>query len=275
MIVQPRDGQLLLIRQTDHAVLAGTFAEHWGNATFAVPSPRDPVIAAAVHHDDGWSLWEAAPRVDPATHRPYQFTAMPIAEHVGFYRAGIERVLARDKYAGLLTVLHLAGLYQMRFGTDWQMPSKQLSDDDERLQRQILGELQEQQQALLRELPQQGVPAAWLEERPLWTNYKLLQIFDRLSLYFCMAPPHPATLEPVPSDYEGGDTQLTLRPFTERTVALTPYPFDCDPLPLSLRAAVASDRAYRDDEDFRTEFASASVVELRFEVCGGGSVQGA
>jgi hypothetical protein len=268
MIVQPRDGQLLLIRQTDHASLAGVFAEHWGNATFAVPSPRDPLITAAVHHDDGWLLWETAPRIDPATHRPYQFTAMPISEHVRFYRSGIDRVLARDVYAGLLTVMHLAGLYQMRFGTERQMSPKTLSHDEESVQRQILGELQQQQDALRRDLPLQGVPAAWLEERCLWPNYKLLQVFDRLSLYFCMAPPHPATLEPIPLDYEGSETQLTLRPVTERTVAITPYPFDRDPLPLALRASVIPGRAYDSDDDFRVLFAAAPVVELRFEVCG-------
>ena len=85
MIVQPHNGQLLSIRQTDHAALAGLFAEHWDNADFARPSPRHPLIAAAVHHDDGWLLWEAVPRIDPTTRRPYQFTAMPIADHVGFY----------------------------------------------------------------------------------------------------------------------------------------------------------------------------------------------
>jgi hypothetical protein len=53
MIVQRRDGQLLLIRQTDHAALAGNLARHWGNASFAAPSPRDPVVFAADHHDDG------------------------------------------------------------------------------------------------------------------------------------------------------------------------------------------------------------------------------
>jgi hypothetical protein len=269
MIVQPRDGQLLLIRQTDHAALAGVFATHWGNTTFTVPSPRDPLITAARHHDDGWLVWEAAPRVNPATRRPYQFTAMPITEHVGFYREGIDRVLARDRYAGLLTVMHLAGLYQMRFGTDRQMPAKQLSAEDERAQRQMLDELQRQQEGLCQELPRQGVPAEWLQEQRLWANYKLLQIFDRLSLYFCMAPPWLATLEPVPLDYVGGETQLTLQPLAERTVAVTPYPFDRDPLPFTVRAALASDRDYHGDEDFRAVFASAPIVELRFEVCGG------
>jgi hypothetical protein len=97
----------------------------------------------------------------------------------------------------------------------------------------------------------------------------LLQVFDRLSLYFCMAPPRPATLEPVPLDYDGSETQLTLRPVTERTVVIAPYPFDRDPLRLTLCASVVPDRAYDSDDDFGTVFAAAPVVELRFEVCCG------
>lgn len=267
MIVQPRDGQLLLIRQTDHAALAGVFAEHWGNATFAVPSPRDEVIAAAVHHDDGWLLWETAPHVDPATRRPYQFTSLPITEHVAFYRAGIERILAQVPYAGLLTVLHLAGLYQMRFGTDRHLHVKALPPDEERVRQQFIDELRRQQESLMKELPRQGVPAAWLEERLLWCNYKLLQVYDRLSLYFCMAPPRPASLEPVPLDYEGGETQFTLTPATERTVAITPYPFDCSPLAFTVPARLAPDRDYAGDDDFRAVFAAAPRIDLRFEVC--------
>lgn len=269
MIVQPRGGRLLLIRQTDHAALAGAFADHWGNAEFAAPSPRGPLVAAAVHHDDGWLLWEAAPRVDPATRRPYQFTSLPIAEHVGFYRHGIERVLAIDAYAGLLTVMHLAGLYQMRFGTDRQIPIKQLSSDEERVQRQFLEELRQQQDTLRAELPRRSVPAAWLEERPLWCNYKLLQVYDRLSLYFCMAPPREAALDPVPVDYDGGEARLQLRPAGETAVSVSPYPFDRSPLAVSVRASVVEDRNYSGDDDFRAAFAAAPVTELHFQLCAG------
>ncbi len=267
MIVQPRDGQLLLIRQTDHAAVAGVFAEHWGNADFVRPSPRDALITAAVHHDDGWLLWEAAPRIDPSTRRPYQFTAMPITEHISFYRAGIERVLHHTPYAGLLTVMHLAGLYQMRFGSDRSMPAKTLSADEERVQRQFLDELAGQQESLRRELPRHGVPASWLDERRLWCNYKLLQIYDRLSLYFCMAPPRPAALGPAPLDYEGGETQLALTPLTERTVAVTPYPFDRSPLPFAVRVRIAPDRDYKSDDDFRAVFAATPTMDLHFEIC--------
>jgi hypothetical protein len=264
MILQPRDGRLLLIRQTDHAALAGELAEHWGNREFSAPVPRQALLVAAAHHDDGWLLWEAAPRVDPATRRPYQFTDMPLAEHAAFYRAGISRVLAEAPYAGLLVNMHLAGLYQRRFGTDPDMPVKPRTPEEDQALREILEQLEDQRRTLHGHLPASGVPAPFLDENHLGTNYKLLQVFDRLSLYFCTTPPRESTLGPVPVDYEGHEARLALRPLDGQTVAVSPYPFDADPLRVGVRASVVPDRPYDGDDDFRAAFAAAPTTELSF-----------
>jgi hypothetical protein len=146
------------------------------------------------------------------------------------------------------------------------MQLRTLPEDEERLKRRFVDELSQQQQALRQDLARRDVPTPWLEERRLWCNYKLLQVYDRLSLYFCVAPPRPFVLEPVPVDYEGRETQLTLHPTNERGVSIVPYPFDRSPLPVSVRAAVVPDRDYDGDEDFRHAFAEAAAVELRFEL---------
>jgi len=39
MIIQEQGDQLVLIRQTDHAVLSGFFAREWGNEQFTRPEP--------------------------------------------------------------------------------------------------------------------------------------------------------------------------------------------------------------------------------------------
>jgi hypothetical protein len=105
-----------------------------------------------------------------------------------------------------------------------------------------------------------------LEEGHVWANYKLLQIFDRLSLYFCTRPPRSLTLGPAPADYNGQDVELTLEPLGGQAVRLTPWPFDVNPLPVRVRASVVPDRPYRDDADFRATFAAAPVTELEFEL---------
>jgi hypothetical protein len=269
MIVQPRAADLLLIRQTDHAALSGELAEHWGNAAFAPPAPRDSMVRAAARHDDGWRVWEAAPRVDPRTQRPYQFTDLPLAEHAAFYVTGVDAVAAEDAYAGLLVCLHLSGLYQRRFGIDPTLPVKPLSPEEDRARAEVIEQLAARQQALRQRLAASAVPAPLLEEGQVWANYKLLQIFDRLSLYFCTRPPRPMTLRPAPVDYHGRDAELTLEPLGGPAVRVTPWPFDVASLPVRVRASVVPDRPYRDDADFRAAFAAAPPVELGFELRSG------
>ena len=68
MIVRKEpNGEQLLLRQTDHSRLAGRFASHWGNATFAAPEPFESVVRAATFHDFGYLRYET-PR--PSTPRP-------------------------------------------------------------------------------------------------------------------------------------------------------------------------------------------------------------
>src|SRR5262249_35908265 len=71
------DGQLLAITPTDHSRLAGFFAAHWGNASFAPLQPYESVSRAAVFHDFGWLRYETQPEVDAATGEPLTFTSMP------------------------------------------------------------------------------------------------------------------------------------------------------------------------------------------------------
>ncbi len=266
MIVQPRASELLLIRQTDHAALSGDLAAHWGNTEFTPPAPRESMVLAAAHHDDGWRAWETAPRVDARTQRPYQFTDLPLAEHAAFYLTGIEDVAARDAYAGLLVCLHLSGLYQRRFGIDPGIPVKRLSPEEDRTRGEVLDQLAARQQALRQRLAASAVPVRLLEEGHVWANYKLLQIFDRLSLYFCTRPPRPMTLAPAPADCNGRDVELSLEPVGGQAVRLTPWPFEVSPLPVRVRASVVPDRAYRGDSDFRATFAAAPVIDLHFEL---------
>jgi hypothetical protein len=226
-------------------------------------------VTAGRHHDDGWSLWESVPRVDAATRRPYQFTDLPVVEHLGFYRAGIDRVLAEDSYAGLLVSMHLAGLYQRRFGSDGSLPTTPPTSAEAEVLHAILAQLKIEQETLREQLRRQGIPARFLEDAHLGVNYQLLQFVDRLSLYFCTAPPRPAILKSVPRDYSGTETELTLEPRGSGAVSLSPYPFDTDPLRVRIPASVVPDRSYESDEDFRATFAAAPVSALEFEIRAG------
>src|SRR5258708_40082683 len=53
MIIQEHGDHLILIRQTDHAVLSGFFAREAGSENFTRPEPFDSFQLAATEHDNG------------------------------------------------------------------------------------------------------------------------------------------------------------------------------------------------------------------------------
>jgi hypothetical protein len=260
MIVQRRGGDLLLVRQTDHAALSGVLAERWGGGAFARPEPRAPVLLAAARHDDGWREWEQAPRVNPATRRPYNFTEMPAGEHLPFYLRGIESVVRDDPYAGLLVSMHLSGLYRKRYGLDPGLGLDRVPPAVRPVVEDYLRRLDEHQAQLREQLR--------VEESALWTNYKLLQVYDLFSLYFCMAPLRDYTLRHVPVNPAHPDTELRLRPAGGDALTVDPYPFDGTPLRVAVPARVAPDRDYRDDDDLRAALAAAPGMTLQFDLHG-------
>ena len=87
------DGQSewVLIGQVDHAALAAALAESWGAEAYAPLVPREALLTAVRHHDDGWPEWERLPALDPATGRPLNFTEMPTADTLDIWRRSIAR----------------------------------------------------------------------------------------------------------------------------------------------------------------------------------------
>src|SRR5439155_781591 len=127
---------------------------------------------------------------DPATQRPYQFTDVPVREHLAFYRRGIDDLAARDTHAGLLANLHCQGFHNQRFGTMPEAVMRPHPPEEEVAVKRFLIGLQTQQRELGRRIN--------VDTPTLWAQYELLQFFDRLSLYLCMPPPKPTQLGPVP-----------------------------------------------------------------------------
>ncbi len=115
MIIQEHGDHLILIRQTDHAVLSGYFARELGHEGFARPEPLESFQLAATEHDNGWNEWELQPRIDPVSFLPYSFMSLPTQEHIDLYQRGIERIVKVDRYAGLLVSLHCVDRLSLYF----------------------------------------------------------------------------------------------------------------------------------------------------------------
>ena len=102
-----------VVLQTDHAELAGQFAESWSEQGAVSESLK----IATRRHDDGWAVWERAPRVDDDG-TPVNFLDVDVRSHLAFYRAGIAAITEQDEHAGLLVSMHGAGIYRQRYGLD-------------------------------------------------------------------------------------------------------------------------------------------------------------
>jgi hypothetical protein len=203
VIVRDAGDAWQVVMQTDHADLSAAFARAW--ATPISPS----LVVAAERHDDGWAVWEQAPRVDEAG-KPLNFLEVDVRSHLAFYRAGIAAIAEQDPEAGLLVSMHGAGIYRERYGLD---PGLGLAR---------AAEVQDEVDAFVAEQEAKfgGEPGA--RQR----DYELLQLFDRLSLYFCMR------------DVEAGETAevqgYRLEPLAPWQVRMTPYPFRESPSRFSL-----------------------------------------
>ena len=191
MIVRDLGDAWQVVMQTDHADLSSAFARAWAE-------PLKPsLVVAAERHDDGWAVWEQSPRVD-GDGKPVNFLEVDIRSHLAFYRAGIAAITEEDADAGLLVSMHGAGIYRQRYGLD---PGLGLAR---------AAEAQDEVDAFVAEQEAKfgGDPG---DRR---ADYDLLQLFDRLSLYFCMRVGEEAELQ-----------GYRIEPVAPWHVRLSPYPF--------------------------------------------------
>jgi hypothetical protein len=265
-----KDGGSVVSTQEDHAELAAQFAAHWGNERFAKLRPYETLVFATAYHDSGYRDWEGKPPMNVDKGRPYAFREqIPSFEAIELaaYKRNIEWVRASDAYAGLLVSMHRTGLWQNRYNvlTGPAMKVRERSPAVQALKK----ELETSQEQYKRELGS-GKPGFG---RELWHNYRALQIFDLLSLYFCCdgyateEAFKEAALTPVPLAYES-DEQVSLRilPNGPGAVRMEPYPFDASPLRVTLRARIVSPTKVKSEKACAEAYHKASRYLIRFEI---------
>ena len=205
MIVRDLGDAWQVVLQTDHADLSAACARAWTDQGDRHAS----LVTAAERHDDGWAVWEQAPRVDESG-KPVNFLDVDVRSHLAFYRAGIAAITEQDPYAGLLVSMHGAGIYRQRYGLDPALGLARAAEAAEEIEAFVT-----QQEAKFG-----GEPGEHRRE------YELLQLYDRFSLYFCMR------------DVEGGEEAelqgYRFEPAGPWRVRLSPYPFVEAPARFSL-----------------------------------------
>jgi hypothetical protein len=243
------NGTALVITQEGHADVAAQFAAHWGNQQFSRIEPYRSMMFGTTYHDSGHREMEADLPINPEKGVPFMFRGAP----PGLRKreddvANALWIRSRDPYASLVVAVHHSGLRKRRYDT--VRVKKHDSGNGNAPEEAPLGldaafeDLQGWQQEVAQELGMSDASA----RNAFWHNYRLLQVFDLLSLHFCCDGYQgdqlkELTLENVPvsgSSSEMVDLQLT--PIGPNNVRVTPYPFDESPLRVSVMARCVTPR---------------------------------
>jgi len=172
MIVRPLPDGLLLIRQPDHAALAGALARAWGGP-FPALRPREAVELATRGHDDGWTEIDRAPVLDPRAGMPHTYRSLPTADALDVAERSVARVGAADPYAGWLVSRHFASFH--------------MGSDVPQARAWITAQVGHRAELLSRAWPRVGREA--LHPHVLEGNLDVLQLLDALSLALCESWP--------------------------------------------------------------------------------------
>lgn len=231
----------VLISQIEHARISAELASRCVGAIGST-AVRQEVLAAILHHDDGWADWERAPRLDPTLGRPLSFTELEAAEAVAIWDKSIAAAAAIGPLAAAMVAGHflrlLAHSDHLRHDAPcavWQRQTTERRD-------QWLA----QWQALDPVVHTDAVAAEALVW--LWT-------FDEISLWFCLSC--PAGDEPrrkTPTPYlagRGTALEMELRATSNSSGVATaiPWRFDDASIEFSAAGRIVPAEAYASSQD--------------------------
>ena len=275
MMVCPYDeSHLLLILQTDHSHIAGLLAAHWGNDEFAGLNPYASMVLAAQEHDSGWWDWEIKPTVNE---QGYPSDYIGSIKHLGqgvwldLYRRAIKRLAARDLYAAYYVSMHGEALLTRGMGL---LPSMPDYTGDPAVQ-EFIAEQKEKRARWLQVLRSDPALREATDETQLWTNFKMMEVFDQFAQFVCNRYPFNSqarkngptnTLSNIPVPVAPGrdDVTLTLDIQNEREAIVRPFPFEVSPLVISFQGRLVPNRRYANQEEFLQNFYRAERINVNY-----------
>jgi hypothetical protein len=215
------------------------------------------MVRAASFHDYGWLRYETSPLINSETGEPYSFLHVPLGtEQLASYQWSLDWMTSIDPYAGLIINMHRTGLWQSRYDAIAHPKAYTLTE--------VSPEVRELIQR--NEKWQEQVRVKWDQDQ-VAMNYRLMQIWDLLALYFCCEDPYEEDVEPVPTSYrEKGGVRMTIKPAGPGKVAFDPYPFDERPFRIQLLTRCLRKTSYDNVSEFRRAFFGAELQLCRFDL---------
>lgn len=217
-----------VITQVDHARASGILAKAFGNVMFAELNPCAAMEYVVAHHDEGWADLDAQAMLDLETRLPYHLTKTPILKLIETGDKSPNHNEAHNPYAGLISSMHTWGLYHGRYGLSDKVFINTFPAEHRPAVDAMLAGEEARQAKLKAQLAVDLATAAWVDERVLFHNYKLLQFFDTLSLYFHTAYAGgrgESHFLNVPRAV-GDDVQVTVTPLGVDVYRVMPFPFN-------------------------------------------------
>ncbi len=255
-----RTPRWILIAQQDHARLAGQLAEHWGPNGFVPPAPREALLWAIYHHDDGWHDWDLSPRIDPQNGRPRSFFEMERSDSLAIWTRSIDNA-AR---AGYLQAYTVAGHFSRlaRRSAAWRTDDPQQADVERFLDRtsESMAEWLLAWQAEDAERHKPDIARLAVAQ---------LQFFDSLSLWFCCM----TTLEAESLEAPGAK-RMELAPVDAARVEIDPWPLDVTSLALGVSGRSIPVGCYSSGAELAAAGCTAVQLDWHLQPRGGGDGAG-
>jgi hypothetical protein len=270
MILREQGHNLIVISQKEHADLSGQFAAQWGNDDFDKLEPRLGMEQAAAHHDDGWENWDRNPVLDPKTKKPYDFYQLPTAQTLKIHEETIQHSKNLDLYARLMISMHRSGLCYERYGTErgWEVRTATRKEGLNPELKRFADDQEAWQSKAKKELYDSGNGLSLASESHIWANYKLIQVFDRLSLFMCWEKAE-GKISPTPKN-DAIDVELLLQRPSQSLLKVNPWPFGKHTFDVQLNTHVIENREYENSDDVAKELyfktpSSTKVLSIKVE----------
>ena len=245
MMVQsaPENEPHFILTMAEHLDLCGQLGRAFGNDDFQPLNPLRENLYAVEHHDRGWDAYDADPKLDPETRLPCSLVRTPTAESLKTITASPDFNERHHAYCGILVSMHTWGLHNRRYGVSQfvvrQRNSTSITVQDvykPEIDARLASEI-ERQKRLKSLVAADSATRSWVESPHLMQNYKQLQFFDTLTLYFHLRHETERAEEVyihVPKSADVDET-ITVRPLGKGRYSLNPFPFAGDTLKVVCR----------------------------------------
>ena len=265
MIISHYHGQLFLVTQPEHSELVGQIAAQWGNGVVDRAEPYRSMVVLAAEHDHAWSGEDNQPSFNSENNRPHDYITLPYDLHTAIYQKGTRDTALHDSYAGLLLSMHGLGIYNQRFGTDAGQVRPMRNDYERTVIEKYVNEEEHFQEQLKQHFATIEGYESFMDESHIWTNYLLMQIWDRLGLLLCKRQESSFVLEPVPMHYGSSDkAAIQFEWEGDGVFQVDPYPFSKDEMVLHFKGRLLPDCEYASQADYHDHYYGAERVPVSY-----------